>query len=114
MDFKQKFVEIKQYSKAKFEQANAGYSKMEIDNLGNDAIEVVLLSIQNIKKLKQSYPNYFMDTEEFIKNLDKLFELSDKKKEIEERIDNTSNKKGKIALRSMLNSILKKIYKGNK
>lgn len=75
MNFREKIVEIAQYSNARFEQANEDYIKMELEYLGNSKIEVVLLSIQDIKKLNQSYPNYFMDTTEFISNLNRLFNI---------------------------------------
>jgi hypothetical protein len=68
---------IVRYAEAKFEQANDDYLKMEEDNNGNQAVEVVLVSIQDVKKLSQSYPNYFMDTTEFINNLKLLFQILD-------------------------------------
>jgi hypothetical protein len=68
-------IEIVRYAEAKFEQANDDYLKMEEDNNGNQAVEVVLVSIQDVKKLSQSYPNYFMDTTEFINNLKLLFQI---------------------------------------
>jgi nucleosome binding factor SPN SPT16 subunit len=77
MNFKQKVIEIVRYAEAKFEQANDDYLKMEEDNNGNQAVEVVLVSIQDVKKLSQSYPNYFMDTTEFINNLKLLFQILD-------------------------------------
>lgn len=107
MDFKQRSVEIIQYSKAKFKQANAYYLKMEIDNLNNGAVEIVLISIQDIKKLEQSYPNYFMDTTEFIKNLEKLFESAETMQKLKNRINNSKKEKEKIALNQMFDNIFK-------
>jgi hypothetical protein len=40
---------------------------MELEHFDNNVVEVVLLSIQDIKKLRQSYPNYFMDRDENFK-----------------------------------------------
>ncbi len=108
MNFKQKVVEISQYGKAKFEQANEDYLQMELDNLGNQAIEVVLISIQDIKKLKQSYPNYFMDTTEFIKNLNTLFKSTQRVQKLEEMIGSAVNEQ-KIALNAMRNDIFENI-----
>ena len=31
--------------------------------------DVVLVSVGSLKQLKKAYPNYFLDTEEFIKQL---------------------------------------------
>ncbi|SMN02534.1 RelA/SpoT domain protein [uncultured Candidatus Thioglobus sp.] len=107
MDFKQQIVEIVQYGKAKFEQANKDYLKMEMDNSSNRAVEVVLISIQDIRKLQQSYPNYFMDTTEFFKNLDKLFESAERMQELKNMMNNSKSEKGKIALNKMFDNIFK-------
>ena len=106
MDFEQKIVEVRQYAKAKFEQANKDYLQMELEYWDNKVIEVVLLSIQDIKKLRQSYPNYFMDTAEFIKNLEKMFEVSEKIQELQKMINKSKYKQEKIALNKMLEVIL--------
>ncbi len=95
MDFKNEIIEMNQYSQKKFAEANEDYLKMELENWNNKAIEVVLVSMQDIKNLQQSYPNYFMDTKEFIKNLTTIFkglgfkELSDsiKNKKIKKNAD---------------------------
>lgn len=111
MNFKERVVEIAQYGKVKFEQANKDYSKMELDNFANKAVEVVLLSIQDIKKLKQSYPNYFMDTTEFINNLDKLFNFTKEMQELQQLIDNSKDEKHKELLSKMLDDIFKNTLK---
>uniref|UniRef100_UPI0034DDEFB2 RelA/SpoT domain-containing protein n=1 Tax=Candidatus Thiodubiliella endoseptemdiera TaxID=2738886 RepID=UPI0034DDEFB2 len=60
------------YGKNQFERANQEYSAMELATQ-NEEVEVVLLSIQDIRELQKLYPNYFMDTMDFIKNLHKQF-----------------------------------------
>lgn len=66
-------ISIKGYSARKFYLANEDYLIQELENIDNNNIEVVLLSIDNVKKIKQYYPNYFMDTKEFALNLKRLF-----------------------------------------
>lgn len=108
MDFKNRNVRIKEYIESKFEQANKDYLQMELEYLDNSAIEVVLLSIQNIKKLKQSYPNYFMDTTEFVENLEKIFQSVEEIQGLQDIIKNSDDKKRKIELEKMLDNIVKK------
>ena len=109
MDFEQQEVEIAQYAKAKFEQANKYYSQIELEYWDNKAIEVVLLSIQDIKKLEQSYPNYFMDTAEFIKNLEKMFDLSEELENIQKILNNIDDKKFKKVTSKMFKAIFMKM-----
>ncbi len=108
MDFQQEIVEITRYGKARFEQANKDYLKMELENFKNEPVEIVLLSIMDIRKLKQSYPNYFMDTTEFIENLNTLFKSTQRVQKLEEMIGSAVNEQ-KIALNAMRNDIFENI-----
>lgn len=72
MHFKRGNLEIRQYSKSQFEKANQDYSNIESKYLNNKSVEVVLVSVKNIDDLRKAYPNYFMDTHDFIKNLNKV------------------------------------------
>lgn len=117
MDFRRKIVKIAQYGKVKFEQANEDYLQMELDNFDDKAVEVVLLSIRDIEKLKQSYPNYFMDTTDFIENLQNLFEAVKKMQKLQDIIDNSEGKGHKKLLSEMLDSIFKntlELFSGSK
>lgn len=44
--------------------------EMEIKDKAN--IEVVLISAGNLKQVKKAYPNYFLDTQDFIRSLIKI------------------------------------------
>lgn len=46
---------------------NASYRTLE-ENIGKESI-LLLLSIKNIRQLKETYPNYFLNTNKFIKIL---------------------------------------------
>jgi hypothetical protein len=80
-----------------------------LDNLKNKSVEVVLISIQNIKQLKQSYPNYFMDTAGFIENLERLFKII----EIEEQSNSINDDKIKEVTDAAFESILSKMIKSS-
>lgn len=110
MDLEQKTAEIAQYGKRRFEQANEDYLQMELKHWDNATIEVVLLSIQDIKKLKQSYPNYFMDTTDFIQNLNRLFKSVEIMQKLQGIIDKSGDEQRKIALNKMFDSIRKNVF----
>jgi ppGpp synthetase/RelA/SpoT-type nucleotidyltranferase len=110
MSFKESNIEISQYSSAKFEQANKDYLDMELDNRNNKTVEIVLISIQDIKKLRQSYPNYFMDTTEFIKNMNKLFKLVVENEKIQKIMDNIKDKKRRDLAETMSKNITEKMF----
>ena len=105
MDFKQATVNVLQYSAARFKEANDEYSKMELDNQDNSSIDVVLVSVRDIKKLQQSYPNYFMDTEDFIKNLKRLFDSAEITKKEKETIASLESENQRELLNKMSSNI---------
>lgn len=114
MDFKSEVIEIHQYSQRKFAEANEDYLKMELGNLDNAAVEVVLVSIQDINKLRQSYPNYFMDTKDFIYNLTTIFKGLEFK-ELSNSIKNKEIKKNTdIAFKDTLVNTIKQLDRSNK
>ncbi len=116
MDTEKESVNITQYSEARFKQANENYLEMELDNRDNKAVEVVLISIQDIKKLKQSYPNYFMDTTEFIKNLNKLFKSTKRAQGSKEMIDGEKGEQKRVSKKlhdDIFENILK-LFNGSK
>lgn len=71
-------VVITSFARDKLEEANAQYSRaeQEAETSGN---QVVLVSAGSIESLKRAYPNYFLDTHEFLAQLDKILrsKLSD-------------------------------------
>lgn len=69
LDFKGKKLDIDGFPESKLDKANAEYTRLEKLYLNNKSIEVVLVSVDDIKNLRKLYPNYFLDTQEFIKLL---------------------------------------------
>ena len=101
-NFKENTIELTKYRANKFKKANKRYLSLELENIKNKSIEVVLVSVKDIKKLQQSYPNYFMDTVEFIKNLNKLHKLNNEFQKVG-KID----KDTQIAFLEIINSTIK-------
>ncbi|STZ13961.1 GTP pyrophosphokinase ywaC [Moraxella caviae] len=72
LDSKQGTVSLVAFSKNQLAIAETLYQSQEIKTKDNANIEVVLLSAGNLKQVKKAYPNYFLDTQDFIKSLIKI------------------------------------------
>lgn len=68
VDDQEKTVSITPFAKDQLEKANTEYAEAEksASKTGN---QVVLVSAGSIESLKRAYPNYFLDTHEFLSNL---------------------------------------------
>lgn len=69
LNFKDKRLSVRQFTESKLDQANAEYSELEKRYLNDKNTEVVLVSVDDINNLNKLYPNYFLDTREFVKLL---------------------------------------------
>ena len=67
---------ISGYTKNQEEQAVKDYAKAERRNQGKKEYDVVLVGADTTNDLKQAYPNYFVDTKEFLENLKKVLKKS--------------------------------------
>ncbi|MBS7837356.1 RelA/SpoT domain-containing protein [Wohlfahrtiimonas chitiniclastica] len=66
------FVRVYSYKKNELEEAKRQYKQLEIDDKGNKS-DIVLVSVGDIKMLKKAYPNYFLNTDRFTKELQNSF-----------------------------------------
>lgn len=73
-------VFIRPYSIARLEQANIDYAAIEQRAKAGEAIEAVLVSAGPIDALRKAYPNYFLDTHEFVKQIEKVISEASAKK----------------------------------
>jgi putative GTP pyrophosphokinase len=64
----EKTVRITPFSRDQLERANAAYAEAEKQAAGGGS-QVVLVSAGSIESLRRAYPNYFLDTHEFLKYL---------------------------------------------
>ena len=62
-------VRLIAFTESQLAVAEDFYKMREIDTQDQPNIEVVLISAGNLKAIKKAYPNYFLDTQDFIKNL---------------------------------------------
>lgn len=63
-------VTLSRYSQKRLDEANKEYTRQEHRIHEGESIQVVLVSAGPIDALKRAYPNYFLDTREFIAQLD--------------------------------------------
>ena len=63
-------LNITAFNKKQETEALIAYSKAERKIYNRKEYDVVLVSADNIQDLKKAYPNYFLDTKEFIKHLE--------------------------------------------
>lgn len=72
LDINEMKVSIDGFKENEFESANKKYTKLEKENFGNNFKQIVLVSTESINELRDAYPNYFLDTKEFINNMNKI------------------------------------------
>ena len=76
LDLDKKSLEILRYPQSKLTDASNELTRLEEMHANNRNVDVVLLSAGPLKELKKSYPNYFLDTADFIKKVEKVIALS--------------------------------------
>lgn len=71
-------IQIKRFAGDQLDIATKSYADYEKKFEDNLARDVVLVSASSIHGLRKAYPNYFADTTEFYKNLEKIIEANRK------------------------------------
>jgi putative GTP pyrophosphokinase len=72
LDFVQRSVTIHPYPTTRLEEANLEYAKIEQRTRNGEPVEAVLVSAGPIERLKKAYPNYFLDTHQFIQMMHRV------------------------------------------
>lgn len=65
-------LKLRPFEARQMEQASEEYLEAEKENVNKRDVQVALVSVQSIDTLRQAYPNYFMDTSEFIRALQRV------------------------------------------
>ncbi|MBI5520588.1 MAG: RelA/SpoT domain-containing protein [Desulfovibrio sp.] len=76
LNYDDKSVTITPYSVSRLAQANKDYAEVELRARNGEPVEAVLVSAGPIKALKKAYPNYFLDTHDFIKQVRKMLAIA--------------------------------------
>lgn len=71
-----KSVKIMPFARDRLEEANAKYAEAEQEVASGKPVQVVLVSAGSIDSLKKAYPNYFLDTHEFLAQLEIISRIS--------------------------------------
>jgi putative GTP pyrophosphokinase len=74
LNVQEKTVAIQSYGKKRLEEANEQYTYIERRILLGEPLQVVLVSAGSIDSLRRAYPNYFLDTREFINQIHSIKE----------------------------------------
>lgn len=69
LNSKDSTISLKTFGSNQFDIAAKAYLELEQHHFYEKQINIVLVNTGNIKKLEQSYPNYFMDTKTLVRNL---------------------------------------------
>lgn len=70
-----RLVKITPFGKQEIKQATEAYNQAEFESRDKPEIDVVLVNAKGIKNLKKAYPNYYLDTDKFIRS--RMESLSD-------------------------------------
>ncbi len=66
LDLETRRVSLKGFKPAESEEANKEYTQSEQESLFSTTAQRVLVSVSDVEQLKKAYPNYFLDTTEFV------------------------------------------------
>lgn len=69
LNVKKREIEIKVFGSKNIDNANIEFTNLERKHINDDNIQVALISTKNIHELRNAYPNYFLDTEMFMKKM---------------------------------------------
>jgi putative GTP pyrophosphokinase len=65
-------VSIRPFAQARLEEANRAYAEVEARAKSGADVEAVLVSAGPIDALRKAYPNYFLDTQAFVREISRL------------------------------------------
>lgn len=65
-------VQIRPYPIARLAQANIDYAEIEKLTKRGEPIEAVLVSAGPVDALRKAYPNYFLDTQAFVEQINRV------------------------------------------
>lgn len=74
LDSTKRTVTIRPFPVARLEEANVAYAAIEARTKAGEPIEAVLVSAGPVESLRKAYPNYFLDTQVFVRQLQRLID----------------------------------------
>lgn len=80
LDMRDHKVTVRTYAKEDTEKASFDYEEIEESIKSDPLVDVVLVSAGSMNELRKAYPNYFLDVQEFVKQLARIINTTSKKK----------------------------------
>ena len=74
LDVEKRKISVVPFKEDEIEYAESFYTDMEKKAKDDSAKSVLLISVGGVKNIKKAYPNYFLDTNSFIKNFKRICE----------------------------------------
>ena len=74
LDSVSRTVTIRPFPVAKLEEANIAYAAIEARTKAGEPVEAVLVSADPVESLRKAYPNYFLDTQVFVRQIQRLID----------------------------------------
>jgi len=65
-------VEARGFKEDQSEEANTAYTLLEEANAAKPGAQAVLVSVDSIKALRRAYPNYYLDTTRFVREVTRI------------------------------------------
>ena len=75
LNLQDKYARVKGYSRSELDDANTDYTEIERSIKAGANLQVVLVSTDKLSALSKAYPSYFLDSSDFIKQIDKIGEI---------------------------------------
>ncbi|WP_027328748.1 RelA/SpoT domain-containing protein [Marinimicrobium agarilyticum] len=76
LDVSKSNIGVRRYSRDHVDSATKRYAELEREYKENNDKDVVLVSAESVHGLKKAYPNYFADTTEFSKNIERIIDAN--------------------------------------
>jgi putative GTP pyrophosphokinase len=72
LNLKERFARVKGYASKELGKANEDYTEIERSIKAGAHLQAVLVSTDKLSALKKAYPSYFLDSTDFIKQIEKI------------------------------------------
>ncbi|MFN9478475.1 MAG: hypothetical protein ACK6C0_03205 [Betaproteobacteria bacterium] len=69
-------MQIRLFAVTKLDDANEAYAEVEARAASGEALEAVLVSAGPVDALRKAYPNYFLDTQAFVREIARVIKLA--------------------------------------
>lgn len=76
LNIEEKSVRITPYARDRVEEASESYTEIERKIAGGAPLQAVLVSTSSIDVLRRAYPNYFLDTKQFVRRLQRIIAMA--------------------------------------